>query len=194
MVMVCLAAAVAMIQMNLLLPLADRPQHSFIMNDLMRLPLGILSGVGFIGGGAILRRGDLTTGVTTAATLWLGTVVGLCLGGGQIDLGLAATAIGVIVLWPLKSLENRMRRELRSRLVIEVDADEPTESDIRRMLENASLSIASINVAVNLADRRRKLAFELLTLSRAQNFATPAVVDDLARAPGVKSVEWSAKA
>lgn len=36
--------------------------------DVLRLPLGILTGVGFIGGGAILRRGDVTTGVTTAAT------------------------------------------------------------------------------------------------------------------------------
>jgi putative Mg2+ transporter-C (MgtC) family protein len=58
------------------------------MNDLMRLPLGILIGVGFIGGGAILRRDDIVVGVTTAATLWLVTVIGLCLGGGQLALGL----------------------------------------------------------------------------------------------------------
>jgi MgtC family len=45
----------------------------------MRLPLGILTGVGFIGGGAILRRGDIVSGVTPAATMWLATVVGLLL-------------------------------------------------------------------------------------------------------------------
>ena len=50
----------------------------------MRLPLGILSGVGFIGAGAILRRGDTVRGVTTAATIWLVTVVGRCFGGGQL--------------------------------------------------------------------------------------------------------------
>src|SRR6516164_5251567 len=81
---VCLAASVAMIQMNLLLPMAGKPSDSFITNDLMRLPLGILTGVGFIGGGVILRRGDMVTGVTTAATLWMMTMIGLCLGGGQI--------------------------------------------------------------------------------------------------------------
>ena len=73
--LVCLAASVAMMQVNLLLPLAGRTPDSFVMNDLMRLPLGILTGVGFIGGGAILRRGSLVVGVTTAATLWLGTVI-----------------------------------------------------------------------------------------------------------------------
>ncbi len=49
----------------------------------MRLPLGILSGIGFIGGGAILQRGDLVMGVTTAATLWFVTVMGLCFGAGS---------------------------------------------------------------------------------------------------------------
>ena len=98
-VLVCLAACVAMIQVNILLPLAGRSSNSFVMNDLMRLPLGILTGVGFIGGGAILRRGNLTVGVTTAATLWLVTVIGLCIGGGQILLGLAATALALVALW-----------------------------------------------------------------------------------------------
>jgi putative Mg2+ transporter-C (MgtC) family protein len=54
--LVCLAAAIAMLQVNYLLPWAGRSSDSFVMNDLMRLPLGILTGVGFIGGGAILHR------------------------------------------------------------------------------------------------------------------------------------------
>jgi putative Mg2+ transporter-C (MgtC) family protein len=91
--LVCMAASVAMMQMNYLLPLAGRPTDSFVTNDLMRLPLGILTGVGFIGGGAILRRGNLIIGVTTAATLWYVTVIGLCFGGGQMLLGWCATAI-----------------------------------------------------------------------------------------------------
>jgi len=97
--LVCLAAALAMVAVNILLPLAGRSPDSFVTTDLMRLPLGILTGVGFIGGGAILRRGNLVTGVTTAATLWYVTVVGLCFGGGQILLGCIATAIGALVLW-----------------------------------------------------------------------------------------------
>ncbi len=49
--LVCLAACIAMLQVNWLLPLAGRPSNSFVMKDLMRLPLGILSGMGFIGAG-----------------------------------------------------------------------------------------------------------------------------------------------
>jgi putative Mg2+ transporter-C (MgtC) family protein len=85
------------------------------------LPLGILTGVGFIGGGAILRRGDLGTGATTAATLWVVTVIGLCLGGDQQGLGVAATLFGVITLWTLKWLYMRIPREHRAMLVIRAD-------------------------------------------------------------------------
>jgi putative Mg2+ transporter-C (MgtC) family protein len=85
--LVCLAASISMIQVNLLLPMGGKTPGSFAVMDLMRLPLGILSGMGFIGGGAILRRGDIVRGVTTAATLWFTTVMGLCIGGGQIVLG-----------------------------------------------------------------------------------------------------------
>jgi hypothetical protein len=73
--------------------------NSIVRLDIMRLPLGILSGVGFIGAGAILRRGDTVRGVTTAATIWLVTVIGRCFGGGQLGLGAAATVIGVAALW-----------------------------------------------------------------------------------------------
>ena len=56
--LVCLAASVSMIQVDLLLPLAGKAVNSFVVMDLMRLPLGILSGMGFIGAGAILRKED----------------------------------------------------------------------------------------------------------------------------------------
>ena len=96
--LVCLAASVSMIQVNLLLPIAGKSPDSFAVLDLMRLPLGILSGLGFIGAGAIVRTGSLVRGLTTAATLWFVTVLGLCFGVGQLALGLALLALGVLVL------------------------------------------------------------------------------------------------
>ena len=120
-ILVGLAASVAMIQANILLPVGGKTAGSFGVMDLMRLPLGILTGVGFIGGGAILRRGDLVMGVTTAATLWVITVIGLCFGGGQLDLGIAATLLGGITVWGLKWIEAYIPREQRGMLMITVD-------------------------------------------------------------------------
>lgn len=70
-ILVAIAAAIAMIEANILLTLGGKESSSFAVIDPMRLPLGILTGVGFLGGGAILKKGGSITGLTTAATLWL---------------------------------------------------------------------------------------------------------------------------
>src|SRR6185437_5898533 len=122
--LVGLAASLSMILANLLLDTAGKPDGSFAVLDLMRLPLGILTGVGFIGAGAIIRRGDGVEGVTTAATLWFVTMVGLCLGGGQLILGSVATAIGLVVLIALKALENRVPSARRATIELILDGGE----------------------------------------------------------------------
>jgi putative Mg2+ transporter-C (MgtC) family protein len=58
-----------MIQVNLLLPTAGRSPDSFVTNDLIRFSFGILTGVGFIDAGAIIRRNNIVVGVTTAPTV-----------------------------------------------------------------------------------------------------------------------------
>jgi putative Mg2+ transporter-C (MgtC) family protein len=132
--LVGLAASVAMIQTNILLPLAGKTPESFAVMDPMRLPLGILTGVGFIGGGTILKKGDLVTGVTTAATLWVMTVIGLCLGGGQLILGLTTTAFAVITLWLLKWIDLTIPREHRARMVVEADNGWAPLSDLPALI------------------------------------------------------------
>ncbi|MEO7144372.1 MAG: MgtC/SapB family protein [Bryobacteraceae bacterium] len=78
------------------------------------MPPGILSGIGFVGAGAIGRRGNKVLGVTTAATLWFVTVIGLCSGGGQVGPGLAPLVVGLVLLsclrWGGRSLTTRPSR------------------------------------------------------------------------------------
>ena len=124
-ILVGLAASVAMIQANLLLDVGGKTASSFGVMDLMRMPLGILTGVGFIGGGTILKRGNLVTGVTTAATLWAVTVIGLCMGGGQIWLGISATALSVVTLFALKWVDRHIPREHRAVVVTRAARHEP---------------------------------------------------------------------
>ena len=123
-----------MIQTNILLPIGGKAADFFGVMDLMRLPLGILTGVGFIGAGAILRRGDLVVGVTTAATLWLITVIGLCFGGGQLALGTAATLLGVITLWTFRWLDMHIPREQRARLEIRADLASFSPSQLTELI------------------------------------------------------------
>jgi len=117
-ILVGLTAAVAMMQANILLGVDGKSAGAFSTMDVLRLPLGVLTGVGFIGSGAILRRGDLITGITTAATLWVMTAIGLAFGGGQYGLGVAATILTLATLLTLKWVDMRIPREHHARLTL----------------------------------------------------------------------------
>jgi putative Mg2+ transporter-C (MgtC) family protein len=186
--LVCLAAAIAMLQMNYLLTLSGRPSDSFVMNDLMRLPLGILTGVGFIGGGAILRRDNLVVGVTTAATMWYVTVVGLCFGGGQMLLGWAATALGFLILYVLKRVEDYMVTEQGARLSVVVNNQGPGEAEIRQRLDAAAIQVRRVGFEASGPSRTYK--FNVHDLGRDPKFSVPKVIEELSRQPGVVSLNW----
>lgn len=130
-ILVALAASIAMIQANILLSLDGKQSSSFAVMDLMRLPLGIFTGVGFLGGGAILKKGGSITGLTTAATLWIATVIGLCFGGGQLGLGGISTAFGMITLSAMAWIDARIRREHTGVLVVATDRERRRPTSMR---------------------------------------------------------------
>ncbi len=67
---------------------------------------------------AMLQVNLLVAGVTTAASMWYVTVLGLCFGGGQIEIGWVGTAMGVVVLSSLKLVENQLKRDHQGKLVV----------------------------------------------------------------------------
>ncbi len=139
--LVALAACLAMLQANWLMNSVGKSPGSFVELDLMRLPLGILTGVGFIGGGAILKRGDNVQGLTTAATLWFVTMIGLCFGGGQIGLGVAGGLLALLILRALKMVEVKLKREHASRLWLKWKVGEYDAASAISALRGADLEI-----------------------------------------------------
>jgi putative Mg2+ transporter-C (MgtC) family protein len=189
--LVCLAASLSMIQAQLLLGTVGKRSDSFVTLDLMRLPLGILSGMGFIGGGTILKRGDIVVGVTTAATLWFVTMVGLCLGGGQLVLGMTAAVLGVMVLWCFRWFEALFPRDRRGSLVISSQLDGPSEEMIRRTLRDAGFEILAMGVDVQLAETRREIHCTLRWRERPRGDShSPRFLDELSRRPGIFALHW----
>jgi putative Mg2+ transporter-C (MgtC) family protein len=190
--LVCLAASVAMIQTNLLLPITGKTPESFAVLDLMRLPLGILTGMGFIGGGAILRKGEMVHGVTTAATLWLVTVIGLCLGGGQLGLGIAATALALLILWVLKGLETRIGQVRSGRLAVVMEGSGPSDEELRALLVGAGIEVTSWGVVTRRrrGEISRAVKCELKWRGRPDESRVPAVIERLVERAGVKDLRW----
>jgi putative Mg2+ transporter-C (MgtC) family protein len=188
--LVCLSASLAMIQTNLLLGTAGKGPDSFVTLDLMRLPLGILSGMGFIGGGVILKRDNLVMGVTTAATLWFVTVVGLCFGGGQILLGLTALTIGLIVLSVLKMFEVWLPHDRQGTLNFTRGSEGPTDDEVFRIIRSAGFRILSTGIIVDAAEKRREYIYELRWRAGSTETGEPVFLRALEQLPGVLRLRW----
>ena len=191
-ILVSLAACIAMIQMNQLMASNGKSADSFVVMDVMRLPLGILSGIGFIGAGAILKRGDMVVGLTTAATLWYVTVMGLCFGGGQLGVGLASFAIGFLVLWGLKKIENEMPRDQRGTLRICVTPGGPTERELEAQLRTAGFTPVGLAIALDpLANTHSSYTWKLKWRGKGHVVEVPPEIQKLAHREGVERLEFS---
>jgi putative Mg2+ transporter-C (MgtC) family protein len=75
-----------------------------------RLAAQIVTGIGFLGAGAIIHRDGGVLGLTTAATIWVNAAVGVAVGGGEYRLAFIATIITVVVLLLLQPLERGIDR------------------------------------------------------------------------------------
>jgi putative Mg2+ transporter-C (MgtC) family protein len=79
-------------------------------SDPARLAAQIITGIGFLGAGAIFRTGDTVKGITTASSIWITAAIGILTGAGMIYLAIFTTVMTWFVLFVLKSIEMRLER------------------------------------------------------------------------------------
>lgn len=104
--------------------------HEFLVNggsvvraDPTRIAAQIVTGIGFLGAGAIIREGLSVRGLTTAATLWVVAALGMASGAGYYWPAIAATAITIFALGPLRIVAYRVLGRIRpeeKRLLVEL--------------------------------------------------------------------------
>jgi len=75
-----------------------------------RIAAQIVTGIGFLGGGAIMRNRDTVHGMTTAATIWVNAAIGVAAGSGQYALATFAAALTLVVLVVLPPIETHFER------------------------------------------------------------------------------------
>lgn len=132
-----------------------------IPTDTSRVAAQIVSGIGFLGAGAILKYGTSVRGLTTAASLWSTAAIGMAAGAGQWLIAAVGAFIVVFSLWPLNALIARLRKpgshDLRLRL--EVGRLEAL-GDISRLLADRRIEMAGIN-SQRLGKGRYEVELEL---------------------------------
>ncbi len=129
--------------------------------DPSRVAAQIVSGIGFLGAGAILKDGLSIRGLTTAASLWATAAIGRAAGAGWHFIGIAGTVIVVFSLWPLNRIAERLhaanREEVRLELVVErLEA----LGEISQAIAAKRLEIAGVQTE-RLEKRRYSVSFVL---------------------------------
>lgn len=125
-ILVCLGSAVFTLLSIYAFPTAIDSTHPQAFGDPARIAAQILTGIGFIGGGTVLRHGSSVYGLTTAATLWIAAAIGMACGAGMIGLGVIATMLSVAVLVFIRTFETNVlttSTKKAKRLKISVSCD-----------------------------------------------------------------------
>jgi len=129
-------------------------------------------------------------GVTTAATLWFATTMGLCFGGGQIGLGLAALALAIFVLWPLKWAERWVGHHRRGILSITVGSPDFLEQASLPRFTAAGFRISECGLSFVDQGKTWTARYDIRWHDEHTARSPSELVRDLARHPEVAAVEW----
>lgn len=93
--------------------------------DPARVAAQIVTGVGFLGAGAILKEGATIRGLTTAASLWAVAAVGMAAGAGAWGVAITTSVIVVVSLWPLRLLTRRFVGRQDHRILLRIATEDP---------------------------------------------------------------------
>ena len=107
--------------------------QSVVRADPSRIAAQIVTGIGFLGAGAIIRQGLSVRGLTTAATLWVVAAIGMAVGAGYYSGAAITTAVVLFSLWPLRIAAYRFLRRFRpeiDRLLVQIPSGESAGSVI----------------------------------------------------------------
>lgn len=124
--LVALAASTFMVVSTHFIYFQHYVQGDMVAVDPSRIAASVVTGVGFLGGGAILRTGVNVQGLTTAAGLWLCAAIGLSAGAGMYVVSVFSTVLGVVALTLLRQLEHKEDDHVTRRVSLTLGDPAPT--------------------------------------------------------------------
>lgn len=125
--------------------------------DPTRIPAQLLSGIGFLGAGTILRDGFNVKGLTTAASLLVITCIGLCIGAGMYFSGLIATAVAYIVLRHSSAISEKVGHFHNINLHIESVEPKVVVLEVQDVLDRYKIEVKEINVDEDEQDKSKTI-------------------------------------
>jgi putative Mg2+ transporter-C (MgtC) family protein len=155
--------------------------------DPTRISAQIVTGIGFLGAGAIIRQGISVRGLTTAATLWIVAAIGLASGAGYYSAAAITTGVVLFALYPLRvfafHVVGPMRRD-EGRLSVELAPDGST-AELLGVLERNKVHVRAFEIADEGDGRVVAVEAQLPDLAR-----TATILDQVQSLEHVRKVNW----
>lgn len=161
--------------------------RQFVPNgDPARLAAQVISGIGFLGAGAIIHSGTNVRGLTTATSLWSMAVIGLAVGSGYYLVAVAATVLLLVVLIVLDIFEKRFIRSI-SLLTVRVTADDHPKliSNLKQLFNRREMKINSLNLRKDLEDGTTDLEF---VVQVREGISLDELAEDISDLKGVQRI------
>ncbi|WP_174770029.1 MgtC/SapB family protein [Paraburkholderia hayleyella] len=166
---------------------ADVLKGEHVVLDPSRMAAQVVSGIGFLGAGSILLRGEIVRGLTTAASLWSVAAIGLAVGGGMYTVAIAATIIILIVLAGIKPIEQRfIRARQQRRLMLLVERGALTFHSLHDVLGTTSSRVKQF--VMQQSDDAPECDEVHITLHRVSEPEYVVLREQLRHLPGVKAL------
>lgn len=158
-----------------------------VVLDPSRIAAQVVSGIGFLGAGAILLRGEIIRGLTTAASLWAVAAIGLAVGSGLYGPAIVATLLILIILAGIKPLEERYHAKHQAHDFVVIA--EPGTVSIEALSGAVRPAAVTVRQYVALRDPANDLEEIHITLAPAAARDVADIERRLRALPGVRDVE-----
>lgn len=162
-------------------------------SDSTRIAAQVVSGIGFLGAGIIMKDGNKVKGLNTAATLWCVAAIGVMTSSGlliEASIGtLMVLASNIILRFISITIMNKVKNNQRENCLLTVNCDKENEDYVRgvllRFIENNTLNLLSLNKVVKDKTVELKLAIITSRISLVETF-----VNKMAKEVSINSISW----
>lgn len=156
--------------------------------DPARIAAGVVTGIGFLGAGTILRYRASVIGLTTAASVWAVSAIGLAVGVGFYYASIVTTLLVILTLWLVAKFEKRLiRKNLNRGLILESKIDAKRLHKIKSLLENHQIEIKDFDVEKLEGSEDAILRFDIKLTSHKND---DTIIIELLKLDGVSKARW----
>lgn len=183
-ILVCLGSALIMLTSIYIFII----YQGLALTDPSRIAAGVVTGIGFLGAGTIIRFKASVRGLTTAASLWTVAGVGLAVGSGFYTASFTAVILVLASLFLLTKIEQKMiRKDWYKTVVIETKSSADQLVSIRSVLSNYKVEIRDLGIKKTEVSENVLLEMSLKLLS---NKYDDQIITEIVNIDGVNEAKW----